>query len=211
VSHPAARFGVSVEPASPRGVVRPFSVLSASEVAAYWILRALLRPWILTDPGPWSLPSPTAPRDVSNAQHIHSWVFTLLQGMAGANPSTGRPDTRGASDPMLSLSWGFAPFSGRQLERSGQPGDFHITGTLRPQGSSPSRRLAPSRAFQRLLAGPLLGLQPSGPSSCRQVRRPFGTVPSLPDVTHPDRRTLAVTSDRTRFHDEGISPRERSG
>jgi hypothetical protein len=27
--------------------------------------------------------------------------------------------------------------------------------------------------------------RPSGPCSCRQVRRPFGHVPSLPDVTHP--------------------------
>lgn len=36
------------------------------------------------------------------------------------------------------------------------------------------------------------GIPPSGLCSCRQVRRPFGHVPSLPDVTHPDRRTLAM-------------------
>lgn len=112
---------------------------------------------------------------------------------------------------MPSLSWGFAPFSGRQHERSGYPGDFHVTGTLRPQGSSPSRRLAPSRAFRRLPAGPLLGLLPSGLFSYRQVRRPFEHVPSLRDVTHPDRRTLAMTIDRTRSYVEVINPLERSG
>jgi hypothetical protein len=82
--------------------------------------------------------------------------------MAGANPSTGSPNTRGGSNPMLSLSWGFSPYSGRQHERSGYPGGFHTTSTLRPQGSSPSRRLAPSRAFRRLPAGPLLGFHLQG-------------------------------------------------
>lgn len=113
--------------------------------------------------------------------------------------------------PVLSLSWGFHPYSGRQHEGYGSPGGFHATSTVRPQGSSPSRRLAPLRAFRRLPAGPLLGFQPSGPCSCRQLRRPFEHVPNPPDVTHPDRRTLAVTSDRTRARVEGINPRAKTG
>jgi hypothetical protein len=39
--------------------------LSADAVAARWIRRALLRRWNLADPGPWSLPTPTAPSVVS--------------------------------------------------------------------------------------------------------------------------------------------------
>jgi len=39
--------------------------------------------------------------------------------MTGANPSTASPFTRSASWPVLSLSWGFAPFSGRQHEGAG--------------------------------------------------------------------------------------------
>lgn len=150
-SHPAARLGVSAEPASPLGVVRPFSVLSAGEVAAYWLDRALLRPWILAGPGPWSLPSPTAPRAVSVAWHIHSWVFTLLQGMAGANPSTASPFTRSALDGTVPLL-GF-----RSLQRS------------------PARRVRFSRWFPRhrhLASSGFFALStPYSPSSLPTVAR----------------------------------------
>jgi hypothetical protein len=210
VSHPAARPGVTTGPASPLGVAMPFSVFSVVAVAAHRIRRALLRPWNLTDPGPWSLPTPTALPVVSE-QVAHPLLgFHSPTGYGRSQPWHREPYHAWSSDRCHPSPGVLVPSAVVSTRDPVTPMTFHVTGTLRPQGSSPSRRLAPSRAFRRLPAGPLLGFQPSRLCSCRQVRRPFGHVPSLPDVTHPDRRTLAMTIDRTRFYDEGISPRERS-
>jgi hypothetical protein len=208
--HPAARPGVTAEPASPLGVVRPFSVLSAGEVAAYWILRALLRPRALASSGPWSFSSPTAPRVVSE-QGAHPLLgFHSPTGYCRSQPQHREPFTR-------RLMIGAVPLLGfESLQRSPArrvrftrwlPHHRHLASSgffALPTPYSPSslptvaRRAAP-------------GILPSGLCSCQSVRRPFGPVPSLPDVTHPDRRTLAMTSDRTRALIEGINPRERTG
>jgi hypothetical protein len=155
----------------------------------------------------------------------------------GAFPRWPRPEFvsehRGTSTPGFSLSfrvWPEPTPAPRALHASAPTGAVPLLGFkslqrsparrircprwlprhqhLAPSGfSRPLDAFSPLRAFQRLPAGPLLGLSPSGPCSCRQLRRPFEHVPSPLDVTHPDRRTLAMTSDRTRACLEGINPR----
>jgi hypothetical protein len=92
--HPAARSGVTTEPASPLGVVRPFSVLSVSEVAAYRIDRALLRPSALAGPGPWSFPSLAAPRVVSEFEAHPLLGFHSPTGFGRSLPQHREPFTR---------------------------------------------------------------------------------------------------------------------
>jgi len=182
--HPVARSCVTAEPASPHGVVRPFSVLSVGEVAAYWIHRALLRPRTLTGSGPWSFSSPTAPPVVSE-QGAHPLLgFHSPTGCYRSQPQHREPFHAFGSRPALSLSWGSSPYSGRQHEGFGLPGGFHTTSTLRPQGSSPSRRLTPLRAFRRLPAGPLLGFRLQGLAPANRygalsgMSRAFLTLPT---------------------------------
>jgi hypothetical protein len=49
---------------------------------------------------------------------IHSWVFTLLQGVTGDHPSAASVRVIALIVSTLSLSWGLVPFSDRQLEGS---------------------------------------------------------------------------------------------
>jgi len=93
---------------SPRGVVRPYSVLSAGEVATVSVGRALLRPRAPREA--WSLELSLvrrAPRSFPFAKHIHSWAFTLLQGVTEDHPSTASRFTRPAltsTVPLMGLS-----------------------------------------------------------------------------------------------------------
>jgi hypothetical protein len=96
--HPVARSGVTAEPASPHGVVRPFSVLSAGEVAAYWFTAVSFDLEPSRDLVLGVFPHRPRPKSFPSMGHIHSWVFTLLQGVTGANPSTASPFTRSAQD-----------------------------------------------------------------------------------------------------------------
>jgi hypothetical protein len=182
--HPVARSGVTAEPASPHGVVRPFSVLISRRSSGALVHRALLRPRTLAGSGPWSFPSPTTPQVVSKHGAHPLLGFHSPTGCYRSQPQYREPFHAFGSGPVLSLSWGFHPYSGRQHEGFGYPDGFHTTGTLRPQGSSPSRRLAPLRAFRRLPAGPLLGfrLQGLAPASSygalSGMSRAFLTLPT---------------------------------
>jgi hypothetical protein len=126
VSHPAARPGVTTGPASPRGVAMPFSVFSIGAVAAHRIHRALLRPWNLADPGPWSLPTPTALPVVSDRvahtlvgfhsptgygrsqpwhrEPYHAWSSDRCHPSPGVSVPSAVVSTRDPVTPMTSTS-----------------------------------------------------------------------------------------------------------
>jgi len=190
---------------SPHGVVRPYSVLSASEVATVSVGRALLRPRAPREA--WSLePSLThrAPRAFPFAKHIHSWAFTLLQGVTEDHPSAASRITRPARTGTVPLM-GFSSLQRSPTRRSRFTRRFHPptpcvlrvrsrARSLSSSRASPSRRFAPLRAFQSFLTRPLLGFRPSGLCSSRRsgalASRPEPSCPLL----SPTELTLAVCS-----------------
>jgi hypothetical protein len=110
---------------SPRGVVRPFSVLSAIAVAVVSVDRALLRP--SAPHGAWSMePSRArrASRSFPSARHIHSWAFTLLQGVTRDHPSTASRFTRPAPTGTVPLM-GFRSLQRSRARRSRFTRRFH--------------------------------------------------------------------------------------
>ena len=165
---------------SPRGVVRPFSVLSASEAATVLVWSTLsFDLGLLAKPGPWSLPSLAAPRArLANAKHIHSWAFTLLQGVTEDHPSTASRFTRTAPTGTVPLM-GFPSLQRSSARRIRFTRRFHPPApcVLRVSLASPSRRFAPLRAFQSFPTRPLLGFVPSGPRSSRRS----GALASRPE------------------------------
>jgi hypothetical protein len=93
--------------------------------ATYWVCR-VLQTLPLSGTGPWRV----LPRHAEGAplfestEAIHSWAFTLPQGLAKEHPSTVSVRVT-ARYTALSLSWGFLPYSDRQPKGAVSPGDSH--------------------------------------------------------------------------------------
>jgi len=115
--------------------------------AAYWVCR-VLRTLALTGPGLRRvLPHRAEGAPLfESTEAIHSWAYTLPQGLAKEHPSavsvrvTARPTA-------LSLSWGLSPYSDHQPKGAVSPGDSH----------------PPARCVFRVLTSPdaLLSFEPS--------------------------------------------------
>jgi hypothetical protein len=85
------------------------------------------------------------------AEHVHSWVFTLLQGVTGDHPSGASRNTRAAPTNAVPLV-GLSSLQRSRARRSRSFPAVPPAGTLRLQGSSPLDALLPfepSRRFRR--------------------------------------------------------------
>lgn len=151
----------------PHGVVRPSSVLSADEVATALVGRALLRP--RAPRGAWSLELSLVRRALRRfrSQSTSTPGLHSPSGRHRRPPQRREPFFASGSDRRCPSHGVCRPFSGRQLGGSGSPGGS-TRRHLASSGFSPSRRLAPLRAFQSFPTGPLLGFAPSGPRSSRR-------------------------------------------
>jgi hypothetical protein len=84
--------------------------------------RALLRPWVLAVPGPWSFPSLTALHALFRSWGTSTRGFSLSFRVSPKATPALRALSRVRLCPALSLSWGFHPFSSLQLEGAGSLG-----------------------------------------------------------------------------------------
>jgi len=146
--------------------VRPFSVFSVGEVAAYRICRTLLRPRTLTGSGPWSFPSPTTPQVVSKHGAHPLLGFHSPTGYYRSQPQHREPFTRRLSTGAVPLL-GFDSLQRSPAQRVRLPrwlprhrhlassGFFALTTPYSP----PSLPTVARRAA--------LGIPPSGPCSCQ--------------------------------------------
>jgi hypothetical protein len=114
---------VSSLPASPRPLMESCdpSVYFGVRGSGALVHRALLRPRALAVPGPWSLPSLTAPHALFRSWGTSTRGFSLSFRVSPKTTPALRALKRVQLRPALSLSWGFHPFSGLQLEGAGSP------------------------------------------------------------------------------------------
>jgi len=176
-SFSSRRAGVAVGVTSPRGVVRLFSVSRTGEPAGVSGLPALsfdLGPSRCLVPG--AVPRSSCPTFVADRGAPPLLSFHSPSGYCRRSPQHREPSHAYGSWPVLSLSWGFGPFSGQQRKGAVRPGGSRPPApcVLRVR---PSRRLAPLRAFRSLPTGPLLGFLPSGLRSSRRS----GALSSRPE------------------------------
>jgi hypothetical protein len=139
---------------------------------------------------------------------IHSWVFTLLQGVTGAHLSTASVRVTALSVTVLSLSWAFSPFSDRQLKGSSARGPIpqHVASSEFQPLLTPC---SPS-SLPTISGRVALGIHPSGPFSS-QESTDLSDPPSLLGITHPSDRTLAMSGRWTQASSRVMTPRECKG
>jgi hypothetical protein len=161
----------------------PSVSLSVPRPSGVLVDRALLRPWSSRSPVLEESPD-TVPSCRLEHLAIHSWVFTLLQGFTGDHPSVASVRVTALSVSTLSLSWGFDPYSDRQLKGSESRGShpparcvFRVRTSLDALlPFEPSSHFWPGRSWDCHLQGFSL---PNGP---RVFRRPRALL-TLSDPT----------------------------
>jgi hypothetical protein len=121
LSHP-------LSPTSARPLMKlcdPSVSLSASKRSDVLVCRALLRPWSSRSPV-LGESSDVMPWCSFKHVAIHSWVFTLLQGITGVHPSAASVRVTALSVSALSLSWDSRPYSDHQLKGSDNQGSHPL-------------------------------------------------------------------------------------
>lgn len=150
-----------------------------------------------------------APRAFQIVGHIHSWVFTLLQGVTEGHPSAASPFTRSALSSTVPLM-GFSSLQRSPARRSRFTRRFHpptpcvfrVRTLMTP--CSPSGLLGIS-------VQAALGIATFRASFLPEIRRSFEHVPSPPGRCSPRTPHASSDSDRTRSSSRWIRPREGPG
>lgn len=147
-----------------------------------------------------------APRSFQIAEHIHSWVFTLLQGVTEDHPSAASLDTRSALTSTVPLM-GFSSLQRSTARRSRFSWRFHpptpcvfrVRTLLTP--CSPSGLLAISGQAA-------LGIPAFRASFLPEIRRSFEHDPSPPGRYSPRLSHASSAGNRPRSSSRWIRPRE---
>jgi hypothetical protein len=186
--------GVAVGPTSPPGVVRLLSVSSTSLVAAYGLTALFLDLGPSRRPVLEDFPCPSCSACVSERGAPPLSSFHSPSGFHRRPPAASRAFTRVRLRPMPFLSWDFGPYSGLELEGSGQPGGSRRR-HLASSGFVPLDALLPFEPSRsRFRPGAAPGIPTFRAFSLPEIRRSFELTRALLSVAPPDRRTLAVPS-----------------
>jgi len=162
------------------------------------------------EPGPWSFPSSTAPRSSFGVrEHIHSWVFTLLQGVTEDHPSAASRFHASGFRQHCPSHGVLVPPAVASTKEPALPA-VPPAGTLRLQGSGPLDALLPFEPSRRCRRGRswdsnLQGFRPPGDPAL------FRADPSPPDRCSSEPRHASSALGRTRPSSEVITPREGPG